>query len=403
MNTQYFSDPQAYYLDSLNEIVGKLIKFSRDGDYVYRGEPKIYSTISSTLYRLGPATFDSGEFKLGQVQERIVDHVKRYVIAYAGLEDFDILTKLQHYGSQTNLVDFTTDFNIALFFACDGSHDKDGRVLLLNRTEETVEKYQIKKPQSPQNRILTQKSIFAQPPKGYIESTDVTEVLVPSRLKQWILIHLSRFQDISFQSIYNDLFGYIRYRALTSSDEANLSHFLAMDAKRFALNKATGKERTEQLQHAVRHFTDAIQYTPYDALMYVEQGECFIKLCEFDRAIETFSKAILLMPDFVDAYRRRAHAYLSEHQIESAIADCSKVIEIEPNNGRNYYDRGVVSLLRKDWKKVKRDLEIAREKGTDVTAVFKGSNMWPEYYTQLKSSNLPTDIASILEGESPSP
>ena len=36
------------------------------------------------------------------------------------VSDLSILTQLQHYESQTNLIDFTTDFNIALFFACDG-------------------------------------------------------------------------------------------------------------------------------------------------------------------------------------------------------------------------------------------------------------------------------------------
>ena len=35
--------------------------------------------------------------------------------------DFEILTELQHYGGKTNLIDFTTDYLIALFFACDGS------------------------------------------------------------------------------------------------------------------------------------------------------------------------------------------------------------------------------------------------------------------------------------------
>ena len=44
--------------------------------------------------------------------------------------DFEILTEIQHYGGKTNLIDFTTDYFIALFFACDGHHDKEGRVIL---------------------------------------------------------------------------------------------------------------------------------------------------------------------------------------------------------------------------------------------------------------------------------
>ena len=44
--------------------------------------------------------------------------------------DFEILTEIQHYEGKTNLIDFSTDYFIALFFACDGSPDEDGRVIL---------------------------------------------------------------------------------------------------------------------------------------------------------------------------------------------------------------------------------------------------------------------------------
>ena len=44
--------------------------------------------------------------------------------------DFEILTEIQHYGGKTNLIDFTTDYLIALFFACDGHHDKEGRIIM---------------------------------------------------------------------------------------------------------------------------------------------------------------------------------------------------------------------------------------------------------------------------------
>ena len=42
---------------------------------------------------------------------------------------------VQHYSGETNLIDFTTDYFIALFFACDGHHDELGRVIL-QKTEE---------------------------------------------------------------------------------------------------------------------------------------------------------------------------------------------------------------------------------------------------------------------------
>lgn len=43
---------------------------------------------------------------------------------------FDFVAKCQHYGKKTRFLDFTTDINIALFFACNEHFDKDGCVYI---------------------------------------------------------------------------------------------------------------------------------------------------------------------------------------------------------------------------------------------------------------------------------
>ncbi len=40
-----------------------------------------------------------------------------------------MLVEMQHFGGKTNLIDFTTDYRVALFFACDGAHGECGRVV----------------------------------------------------------------------------------------------------------------------------------------------------------------------------------------------------------------------------------------------------------------------------------
>ena len=75
--------------------------------------------------------------------------------------DFEILTEIQHYGGKTNLIDFTTDYLIALFFACDGHHEKKGRIIL-QRTEKIQDI--IERPRNPRHRIIAQKSVFVRPP-----------------------------------------------------------------------------------------------------------------------------------------------------------------------------------------------------------------------------------------------
>ena len=62
MNTENSTDLQNYYLNELFRIINKIVAISADGDYIYRGEPKCYPKISSTLYRSYDSAFDYGNF-----------------------------------------------------------------------------------------------------------------------------------------------------------------------------------------------------------------------------------------------------------------------------------------------------------------------------------------------------
>ena len=60
-------------------------------------------------------------------------------------ENLEILTKIQHYGGSTNLIDFTKDYFVALFFACNSSLDKDGRLIWLDSKRIPIQNW-IKEP-----------------------------------------------------------------------------------------------------------------------------------------------------------------------------------------------------------------------------------------------------------------
>ena len=159
MNTQQTE------LNRILEIIGRIAETTDDGDFIYRGEPEHYEKVSSSLWRECKAVLGTEEFDIETIQKRILEASKDYT--HEG-EDFEILTELQHYGGHTNLIDFTTDNHIALFFACDGAPDKPGRIILFQRTEDINEEYKIRKPQHPRNRVIAQKSIFVQPPKVFL-------------------------------------------------------------------------------------------------------------------------------------------------------------------------------------------------------------------------------------------
>ncbi len=198
-------------LNRILDIIGRIAEATADGDFIYRGEPEhykedpYYEKVSSSLWRDCRKEIGIEEFDIEVIQKRMLEMAKDYTHEK---DDFEILTELQHYGGHTNLIDFTTDNHIALFFACDGSHNKDGRVILLEKTEEI--KNQVEPPQNPQNRIIAQKSIFVRPPKGFLEPGKYNVIDIPKSVKGQMLIHLQKQHGISTQTVYNDLHGFIR-------------------------------------------------------------------------------------------------------------------------------------------------------------------------------------------------
>lgn len=176
--------------------------------FIYRGESECHDKVSSGLYRQFHE-LDEEIFDITEAQKRQLTMAR----AYAKDEDDDakILAQIQHRGGKTNLIDFTSDLNVALFFACNYSPDKDGRVIFFKRQQwDDYSDYSIQPATQPSNMADAQKSLFVISNKGYIRNEDITVYEIPSELKRDILQHLFTVYGIEPSTIYNDISGYIR-------------------------------------------------------------------------------------------------------------------------------------------------------------------------------------------------
>ncbi|MXV84599.1 FRG domain-containing protein [Candidatus Poribacteria bacterium] len=200
---------------TIDEILREIEKKADTGEYLYRGEPEhyqedpYYGKVSSNFYRvfLEDEEFDveTEHFDIESIQSEMLEAVKGFSRKPA--TEIERLAEIQHYGGKTNLIDFTTDYLVALFMACDGSHGENGRVILLKK--EQINPY-IEESYEPVNRVIAQKSVFVRHPDGFLSPNEDDVIDIPAMRKQPILRHLRNSHGISVETIYNDIHGFIK-------------------------------------------------------------------------------------------------------------------------------------------------------------------------------------------------
>ena len=366
-------------------IIEEIVLAANEGSYLFRGEPKCYPLVSSGLYRkhlqLSPGARD-----MNLIEQEIVKSARRFITE---TDEVEILSQLQHFGYRTNFIDFTTDYNIALFFACDGYFQEDGRILFL----EDVGPFEIVTPPSPQNRVISQKSRFVRPHLGFVEPD--RSVVIPHFLKKHILKYLADYHGMTSKSIYNDIHGFIRYSALHTQANEEFDKGVAQIEKgtpadgiahcteairlnpRFAAayaNRAGFNYKLGRYDHALRDCNEAIsielesdsaynirgliyrkrghkdlamqdfnrvvELFPVQPIGYYNRGLLYQESGDFSGAVEDFSHAIELNPDYGDAYSSRGASHNSLKHYSQAIQDFSKAIELDSNNGAAFLGRG---------------------------------------------------------------
>lgn len=96
----------------------------------------------------------------------------------------------------------------------------------------------------------------------------------------------------------------------------------------------------KQYEKAVESFTSAICMQPNTVQFYNDRGYAYDNLGEYDRSIEDYDKAIELNPQYANAYNNRGYVYDELKEYEKAITDYSKAIELGPQYVDAYNNRG---------------------------------------------------------------
>ena len=104
-----------------------------------------------------------------------------------------------------------------------------------------------------------------------------------------------------------------------------------------------------QVDMAIERYSHAINLNPNYAEAYTNRGLAYHKKGDYDRAISDHNTAIDLNPNYAEAYFNRGGAYKSKNNYDHALADFTKAIEFKPDFAGAYNHRGVVYLDRGDY------------------------------------------------------
>jgi lipoprotein NlpI len=83
----------------------------------------------------------------------------------------------------------------------------------------------------------------------------------------------------------------------------------------------------------------------------------------YDSALDAFTRAIRLRPDYAEAYFGRGWVNERLDQLERAVADYGRAIKVRPGFAAAYNNRGVVQIYRNRLEEAERDFEAALAAG----------------------------------------
>ena len=223
---------------TINEYLAKLNDELRDEKdnffYAYRGQPSENFLLDCSAARNFVPEVKEDKVFLKESQVKLVSDFRMKGFGVSKdknrrLYDLELLGDLRHYGAPSCLLDFTSDFLIALWFACEDSNkeytDKNGKIFILNCYEtdrfSVVSSKNIKKkigkffddrfqkiwywvPERLNQRLTDQDAIFI---FGKSEIKEYKSITVLKGDKPQVLDELEKFFDYSRKTLFSDRYA----------------------------------------------------------------------------------------------------------------------------------------------------------------------------------------------------
>lgn len=407
----------------------------RDGEFVYRGQENADWQLRSGAVRRILSGSDKVELqKLIKGQEEgfhkdnlhyhereLIDNARLRGLHREAdgreLKDLELLARLQHYGAATCLLDFTSRFDVALWFACQkvkgkdmdgtvfivaldsvntwnlgriGSNNLDHKINEILRFEmveieenqpqlfkDVRSKFWYWHPEAFMARMLIQESRFLFgsediPVKEYLFSVPIKKTD-----KKKLLVELKRYCGLSRESIFPDIHGF----ATIHNHKTPFQGESVGDNWQAGVVKPPGKFKKKNIED------------------YRQEGIKKIQMEEYFDAVKNFDNIIKLNENDVDALLYRGVAMLQlriqrqglvqrpsqielemqdDNYFKRAIKDFDKVIELEQERAEAHYYRSIALRMLGKHNDARLGFERAQnlyrqqgdKRGTDLASLY---------------------------------
>jgi tetratricopeptide (TPR) repeat protein len=140
----------------------------------------------------------------------------------------------------------------------------------------------------------------------------------------------------------------------------------------------------EEMQRALTDCTEALRHKSDSARIYSIRAAVYGCMGDCDRELEAQNEVVRLWPT-ASSYGTRGYAYVRKGDLDRAIGDFTRALDLEPGNGFSYTGRGSAYRRKGDFARAVDDLRKA-------VAASRGWDEWP-----LKELALAEQYSTALE------
>src|ERR1041384_3873173 len=208
---------------------------------------------------------------------------------------------------------------------------------------------------------------------------------------------------------------YISYlsRGLAYRDKEKYDHAIAdfdraieLESKMPNTDAEQRKDFDERMRKASGDIHKLIQLDPEPWFYWFrrgvandERGAAYGQKGDLDRAIADFDRAIQIEPNLADAYNNRGAAYGLKGDVDRAIADFDTAIQLNPRLKGAHYHRGLTYKLKGDQARARADFDKEEQLYPDYKSIGGDQNIADSHGTSPPAEKAEGELPPVREDQ----